>query len=373
MFVLCCLFLHLHSLPLLIVERPPRGWWLPGGGIEHKDITPLDGAIREAVEEAGSPTLLPLLSASSSTSSSEELPIMTHLLSLQQSPGRIRFIFRGEWIDDNDNADNTKQETCILKCPPGDDESIEARWVTLNMVESLSERKRGDATTHFNLLQSIKDPWLRGNEPKEFFGLLEHASQEDELIPGLPVHRMNLSEEDTQQKHQRQDEEVLGAFFGRYQSEEALDLVHSGSRAALWITLQCRLIVYCPIQQTFAVVEDTKTFPSSVVSDQRVMTFKQLVHNMIAEWRTPSDEDEEENVGLLRVEHIIHANGRDATLIVYPFVLINSEINTGDGSMRWVSANELSDPLERRLADTVIADKRKDKYFSLDILKDKEH
>ena len=73
------------------------------------------------------------------------------------------------------------------------------------------------------------------------------------------------------------------------------------------------------------------------------------------------------------MEHIIHANGRDATLTVYPFVLINSEINTGDGSMRWVSANELSDPLERRLADTVIADKRKDKYFSLDILKDKEH
>ena len=34
----------------LVHERPPRGWWLPGGGVEHKDHTPVHAAIRETVE-----------------------------------------------------------------------------------------------------------------------------------------------------------------------------------------------------------------------------------------------------------------------------------------------------------------------------------
>ncbi len=40
---------------VLVHERFPRGWWLPGGGIEHKDSTPVDAAVRETIEEAALP------------------------------------------------------------------------------------------------------------------------------------------------------------------------------------------------------------------------------------------------------------------------------------------------------------------------------
>ncbi len=40
---------------VLVHELFPRGWWLPGGGIEHKDSTPVDAAVRETMEEAAVP------------------------------------------------------------------------------------------------------------------------------------------------------------------------------------------------------------------------------------------------------------------------------------------------------------------------------
>ncbi len=54
---------------------------------------------------------------------------MTHLISLEQSPGRIHFMFRAEWIDEYAKYLDSHGSTLksVLKCPPGDDDSIESR------------------------------------------------------------------------------------------------------------------------------------------------------------------------------------------------------------------------------------------------------
>lgn len=381
----------------LVHERPPRGWWLPGGGIEHIDDTPVDAAIRETVEEAGSPSLLPLLPLLQSMRMTKDeepklrlLPSMTHLISLEQSPGRLRFIFRGEWIDDFvDNCDDqtatSNEPKNILKCPPGDKESIEAKWLTWDEVQCLKERKRGkqEKSQPSTAVQSMSDPWLRGHEPLTFYEMLERSWQENGSVPGLPVHMMNLSGEHDDQ----QEEEVTGAFFGRMRSSSNKSNRGSGltyhGRAALLTHLKCRLLVYDNIQQQIALDTATKMLPSSFVHDQNEMTLKQLVDGMIAELvALPSEDNREKQeqyqVGLLRVEYVVHGNGREATLTVFPFVCLSSTdgvflSESANETMSWVSGEEISDTLERKLAKTVLSEgSGKSINFSLNILRDEE-
>ena len=373
-----------HQSYTLVHENPPRGWWLPGGGVEHRDITPVDGAIREALEEAGSPSLSHLLPLFTTTKTNEDikedelqlLPTMSHLLSLEQSSGRQRFIFRGEWIDDdNDYADDSSTHNCnILKCSPGDDESEEAQWVTLDEVTQIATRQRGDTTqveSESTFLQQMRDPWLRGHEPVTFFGLLENAWQQNEVVPGLPVYKINLSGNDVKEE---EEEEVTGAFFGRHTLDEEPQLVYHGSRSALLTHLKCSLLVYDKSQQTVAIDKATNTFPSSFVSDQNEMSLKKLVDGMIS-YYNPShpSADNDASVGLLRVQHIIHDNGREATLTVYPYIILPDTIAGADEEINWVPIDELSVSLERRLAEVVMDDNQmKEKYLSLDVLRDKE-
>jgi len=369
----------------LVHEKPPRGWWLPGGGVEHRDITPVDGAIREALEEAGSPSLSHMLPLFTTTKTNEEninedelqlIPTMTHLLSLEQSPGRQRFIFRGEWIDDDDNNDSTDDSNThncnVLKCSPGDDESEEAQWVTQNEVQQIANRHRGDTTqveSDSTFLQQMRDPWLRGHEPVTFFGLLEYAWQQNEVVPGLPVYKMNLSGNDVEVE----EEEVTGAFFGRHTLDEESKLVHHGSRSALLTHLKCSLLVYDKLQQTFAIDKATNTFPSSFVSDQNKLSLKKLVDDMISYYNPSHPSADDASVGLLRVQHIIHENGREATLTVYPYTILADTSEISHDEIDWVPIDELSISLERRLVEVVMDDNQmKEKYLSLDVLRDKE-
>ena len=356
----------------LVHERPPRGWWLPGGGIEHHDDTPVDAAIRESVEEAGTPELLQLLQKEESNS--PPMPSMTHLLSLEQTPGRIRFIFRGEWVDDcKDNCDS------ILKSQE-DEESIEARWVTWEEVQRLKGNKRGgrekiqlqEETSAASLTEqlSMNDPWLRGHEPLTYFGMLEE-NMRNGSIPGLPVHKIDFSAEHIDQ----QETEVTGAFFGRmHQSDKVVALTH-GRRAALLTHLNCRLVIYNKMRQSVAVDTATNTFPSSIVIDQNEMTLKQLVDGMIADLEVlPSEEycKEQNQVGLLRVEYIIHGNGREATLTVFPAVDSACLNDRAHNTITWVSEEDLSDDLEKNLAKKVLSEQNEKCIYRFDILRDEE-
>mmetsp|Transcript_32694 Transcript_32694/g.79153 ORF Transcript_32694/g.79153 Transcript_32694/m.79153 type:complete len:469 (-) Transcript_32694:159-1565(-) len=370
----------------IVHDRPPRGWWLPGGGIEHRDATPVDAAIRESVEEAGSPSLLPLLTLSPSKTEDglrdlRSLPSMTHLISLEQTPGRIRFIFRGEWIDDSvvDQNKSSKESRSILKPPPGDDESIEAKWITWDEVLQFRESKRAEMSKSPPPVQSKSHPWLRGHEPITFFGMLEFSSKDGRSVPGLPVHRMDIHGEHNDYR----EAEATGAFFGRMMSASSDESSNagagltSGRRAALLTHLKCRLLVYNENQQTFAIDAATNAFPSSLVKNQNEMTLKQLVAVKIADFVSFHSEDnknkkERYQAGLLRMEHIVHDNGKDATLTVFPFVCLRSVRESANEAVSWVSVNEISDNLERRLADAVIGDQRRNKYLHLDILRDHE-
>eukprot|EP00584_Thalassiosira_punctigera_P026927 CAMPEP_0172577066 /NCGR_PEP_ID=MMETSP1067-20121228/138043_1 /TAXON_ID=265564 ORGANISM="Thalassiosira punctigera, Strain Tpunct2005C2" /NCGR_SAMPLE_ID=MMETSP1067 /ASSEMBLY_ACC=CAM_ASM_000444 /LENGTH=450 /DNA_ID=CAMNT_0013369749 /DNA_START=175 /DNA_END=1527 /DNA_ORIENTATION=- len=383
----------------LVHERPPRGWWLPGGGIEHRDDTPVHAAIRETVEEAGSPSLLPLLPLSRSARMTKEeepklrlLPSMTHLISLQQSPGRIRFIFRGEWIDEfGDGCDGRTTESdesrSILKCHPGDEESIEAKWLTWDDIQCFEQRKRGKRKQSQSAekempaasVECMADPWLRGHEPLEFYGLLERSWQENESVPGLPVHMVNFSGE----HHEQQGEEVTGAFFGRMESGSDQSGRPSGltlhGRAALLVHLQCRLIVYDSVQQRFAVDIATKKFPSSYVKNQNNVTLAKLAKTMMKDLVSfPSKDVREHHVRLLRIEHNVHANGREATLTVFPSVRHSSAKGVhlseiANETMSWVSADDVTDSLERKLAMAALSDQREsDNISSLKILRDGE-
>lgn len=243
----------------IVHERPPRGWWLPGGGFEHHDETPVETAIRESVEEAGSPSLLPLLSLSQSNSNNKDevpkklrlLPSMTHLISLEQSTGRVRFIFRGEWIDDCDCLDNSDNQTAdaskdepksVLKCLPGDDDSLEAKWISWDEVQCLEEMERIEKNKT-TLLESMSDFWLRGHEPITFFGMLERSERKNTSVPGLPVHKLNLHDENIDNDHQ-EEEVVTGAFFGRMQCTKKATGLTLNRRAVLLTHLKCRLLVY---------------------------------------------------------------------------------------------------------------------------------
>lgn len=356
----------------LVHEKPPRGWWLPGGGVEHHDETPLAAAVRETVEEAGSPSLLPLLAAMHSDARVDEskqclLPTMTHLISLEQSRGRIRFIFRGEWIDDyRGDCDGQKGKSnepkSILKRPPGDKESIEAKWISWDEVQELKDtRKREKDSLLSNEPLSMDDPWLRGHEPLTFFGMLE-ASARNGSDPGLPVHRITFSGEHKEWGAVK-EEVVTGAFFGRIHSNKSIGLTLHG-RAALLTHLKCRLLVYGEGRHKIVVDTATNAFPLSPVYDQNEITLKELVDAVISDYveMVPSgsrgNNDELHRVGLLRVEHIIHGNGREATLTVFPCLCLSAieEVrfdNRANPAMSWVSVEELGDDIERKLVKAV--------------------
>lgn len=377
----------------LVHEKPPRGWWLPGGGVEHHDETPLAAAVRETVEEAGSPSLLPLLAAMHSDAGVDEskqclLPTMTHLISLEQSRGRIRFIFRGEWIDDSrGDCDGQKGKSngpkSILKCPPGDKESIEAKWISWDEVQEIKvkdTRKRKKDKLLSNGPLTMGDAWLRGHEPLTFFGMLE-ACARNGSSPGLPVHRITFSVEHNERREGGavEEEVVTGAFFGRIHSNKSIGLTSHG-RAALLTHLKCRLLVYDEVRHKIVADTATNAFPLSYVYDQNEITLKELVDAVISDYvkMIPSgsrgNEDELHRVGLLRVEHVIHGNGREATLTVFPCLCLSAieEVrldNRTNRALNWVSVEELGDDIERKLVEAVQSGECVQR---LQILRDKE-
>lgn len=79
---------------------------------------------------------------------------------------------------------------------------------------------------------------------------------------------------------------------------------------------------------------------------------------------------------ITRVEHLVHSNAREATLSVFPFVYLSSfdRVFLHESPIeriRWVSAEEIIYPLERRLAEAVIDDKSREKCLHF-ILRDGE-
>lgn len=375
---------------VLVHEKPPRGWWLPGGGVEHHDETPVHAAVRESVEEAGTPSLLALLRSTQTVANDtgvtaqerQALPTMTHLISLEQSPGRIRFIFRGEWIDDhtdnlNQQCGTSERPENILKCPPGDEDSIEAKWMTYDEVLRFDE-SRHSARSKSALRLGLGDPWLRGHEPITFFGMLELSGQGEGHVPGLPVNNPH---------GEGDNEEATGAFFWRMpspdQAEENAGLMYH-ERAALLTHLQCRLLVYNEAQRTFAVDPATNMFPISVVHDQDEMTLKQLVDRMVSDFashhtsKSDGNNKKHYHVGLLRVEHAIHADGREATLTVFPFIRISvpkegDSTESANQTIQWVPGNELSDRTETKLAEALMDEQqRRTTCTNLDILRANE-
>ncbi len=318
---------------VLVHERFPRGWWLPGGGIEHKDATPVDAAVRETIEEAALPHC-------------RNLPVMTHLLALEQTPGRIRFIFRGEWCDDDEQS--------ILKCPPGDDDSIEAKWVTWDEVNSFKRRRKhvpreqwlddsSDDPHQLSSRTSVSHPWLRGHEPLTFFGMLE---QSNDTIPGLKVCQ------------EGEEDEVVGAFFSRESiNNEALKTLTIQGRAVFLIHLKCHLIAYDSENKQFALMEE-------YVGDQSKETLRQLADEMLSQFTSLGSE-----TGLLRVEYVAHENGREATLTVFPYVITSSN-HVFQNDVKWFSKDELTDSLDQQLAAQLLAGQSN--FASLNILRDTE-
>lgn len=321
---------------VLVHERFPRGWWLPGGGIEHKDSTPIDAAVRETIEEAALPHC-------------RNLPVMTHLLSLEQTPGRIRFIFRGEWCDDDGQS--------ILKCSPGDDDSIEAKWVTYDEVNNFKRRRKhipreqwlddsSDDPHPLSTRTSVNHPWLRGHEPLTFFGMLEHSLKQNNTSSGLKV--CQVGEEDR----------VVGAFFSRESADnETVKTPTIQGRAVFLIHLRCHLIAYDSESKQFASM-------TKCVGDQNEKTLRQLADEMLSQFTSLGSE-----IGLLRVEYVALENGREAALTVFPYVITSSN-HEFDNDVTWFSKDELADSLDQQLAAQLLAGQSN--FASLNILRDTE-
>jgi len=330
---------------VLVHERFPKGWWLPGGGIEHQDVTPVDAAVRETMEEAA-------------MTQCGELPVMTHLLSLEQTQGRLRFIFRGEWCDDD--------ETCsILKCPPGDDDSIEAKWITWDEINNFKRRRKhipreqwlddcNDNAHPLSSTTSVNHPWLRAHEPLTFFGMLEKSLRHNNTVPGLKIRQIE------------DEEDVVGAFFSRskesYHSidgdEIGLETLTVRGRAVFLVHLECRLLVYDSENHQFATM-------SRFVDDQNETTLRQLADEMISQFTSSTTQ-----TGLQRVEYTAHENGREATLTVFPFAIIASDHYMYD-YVNWVTKDNLADSLARRLAANLL-EGQGNFYADLGILRDTE-
>lgn len=295
------------------------------------------------------------------------LPVMTHLLALQQTPGRIRFIFRGEWMDE------TTGGNCLLKLPPGDTDSIEAKWVTLHEVRCLNEGNRKSCSPP--LTEEWKDQWLRGPEPVAFFAMLESSRIKGTPIPGLSVSKTSLECAD----NKGEDNGGIGAFFSRMgkpteNCTRAL-LKHRG-RDALITHLRSRLLIYDEAAQKVAIDGSTLRFPLSVVSNQFEQTLRQLVDEMIHEFSPRESACNIKRGGTLRMEYIIHPNGTDATLTVFSYLIVSTETNAAPkknstkSMIKWVWIHELVDSVENNLAK-VLVEKGGDLSF-IDILTDSE-
>ncbi|KAL7472804.1 hypothetical protein ACHAXS_013189 [Conticribra weissflogii] len=352
---------------VLVHERPPRGWWLPGGGIEHEDETPVHAAIRETLEEAADPLLM--------ERGDEYLPRMTHLISLEQTSGRIRFIFRGEWLDD-DSVDHHNGHGGVLKRPPGDDDSIEAKWIEWEDIQHIPQNRIEKITgIGSQCLRNMHDPWLRGHEPHTFYESLEKSSKSGEMIRGLPIKQTSSVDRLTQQC-KNEEKEPIGAFFLRMKGETPLlknTLLKGRGRAELLVNLHCRLLLHDKSRNLFAVEKSSGRIPFSSVTNQFDTTLKRMVDKMIKRFQPPrlKQEDAFNPTGLLRVEHIIHENGREATLTVFPGLQLCSLTAKNDTNYDWLPADELRDDLERRLAMSSV---NLDGKFpcTLDIIRDKE-
>lgn len=272
---------------------------------------------------------------------------MTHLLSLEQTPGRIRFIFRGEWCDDNDVS--------ILKSPPGDDDSIEAKWITWDEMNNFKRRRKhipreqwlddadNDSSHPLSSRTLVTHPWLRGHEPLTFFGMLEQSN----TVPGLKIQKGDI-------------DEVVGAFFSGSKgtvNNEALNTLTIRGRAVFLIHLKCRLIVYATESQQFCTM-------SRIVDDQNESTLRKLTDEMLSQFSSLSTE-----IGLQRVEYSAHENGREATLAVFPYAIISSNHNFRN-DLKWVSKEELVDTLDQRLAAQLL--ERQRNFADLNILRDSE-
>ena len=336
---------------VLVHEKPPRGWWLPGGGIEHHDSTPVDAAVRETVEEAAAKCIDDL--------GEEQRPKIGRLLSLQQTPGRLRFIFRGEWLDESGSD--------VLKVPPGDGESIEAKWVQLSEVKSLPLYKHKQQARTL-LAGEWADPWLRGHEPLTYFEMLESSWMRDRSIPGLPVKLYT--------EKNSGDANVIGAFFKRIGQQ--VDNCRKSNlqyrkRDALVTHLNARLIVYDDTKQRFAVDHTNYQFPSNFVHNQYAQTLKQLVHTMVMDFIPDSNANRATLNGILRIEYTIDEATMDATLTVFPYLIISSEYPTTsfrNKQVLWVPVDELRDEFEGQLANAVLDPHTK--FGDIDILADSE-
>ena len=100
---------------LAVKETRGRGWWIPGGGVDAGESFDR-AAIREAREEAGIDVQL------------KGVLKVDHRI-LIGSECRMRVIFYAEPA--------TPVAAQQLKRPPGDEESVEARWVSLVELEQL--------------------------------------------------------------------------------------------------------------------------------------------------------------------------------------------------------------------------------------------
>src|SRR5687768_14967537 len=92
-----------------LVDEGKRGWWLPGGGVDGFE-TPVEGARREAIEEAGAR--------------------VGDISLLRIEPGfqRLRYIFSGTALEEG------------LKIV-SDQESDGARWMTKEETQQLGQGK----------------------------------------------------------------------------------------------------------------------------------------------------------------------------------------------------------------------------------------
>eukprot|EP00956_Cyclotella_meneghiniana_P036687 scaffold129043_cov23-Cyclotella_meneghiniana.AAC.1 len=194
--------------------------------------------------------------------------------------------------------------------------------------------------------------------------MLEKRWAKDQSIPGLPVHTDSTIH----------NSEVIGAFFtSMYQKGNSNEsrILHRG-REELITNLQATVVVYGERDQTFAVDGTTLKFPSRCVKNQYTQTLKQLVHEMLADF-SPKDESDNK-AGILRMEYAKHESGNDATLTVFPFLIISSQDNvTPDvqSTTKWVSVDKL-DGIERQIACAVKENDILMKLDNFDILRDKE-
>lgn len=121
----------------LVHEKQDRGWWLPGGGVDAGQ-TFAEAAVREAQEEAGVDC---------------ELAGVLRIECTAPAHGRLRVIFYAR----------PKGQSLTLKTKP-DHHSRGARWVTLEELDAISNRRRG-------VVPGVPDEtcYLRGSEPLDWF------------------------------------------------------------------------------------------------------------------------------------------------------------------------------------------------------------